>query len=95
MKFKLTTTIPTSPERVYQAWLSSKQHTSMKGGEAKCTKRSGGTFSAEDAEILRLVAAPTSLAINNARNDRIGLPKMSFERGHDRNRADDQYHGWE
>ena len=30
-------------------------------------KRSGGTFSAEDAEILRLVAAPTSLAINNAR----------------------------
>lgn len=30
-------------------------------------KRSGGTFSTEDAEILRLVAAPTSLAINNAR----------------------------
>ncbi len=30
-------------------------------------KRSGGAFSADDAEILRLVAAPTSLAINNAR----------------------------
>ncbi len=30
-------------------------------------KRTGGAFSADDAEILRLVAAPTSLAINNAR----------------------------
>ncbi|MGB0135026.1 ATP-binding SpoIIE family protein phosphatase [Dokdonella sp.] len=30
-------------------------------------KRSGGSFSADDAEILRLIAAPTSLAINNAR----------------------------
>ena len=30
-------------------------------------KRSGGAFTADDAEILRLVAAPTSLAINNAR----------------------------
>ena len=30
-------------------------------------KRSGGAFSADDAEILRLIAAPTSLAINNAR----------------------------
>ncbi|HET9031372.1 MAG TPA: SpoIIE family protein phosphatase [Dokdonella sp.] len=30
-------------------------------------KRTGGSFSADDAEILRLVAAPTSLAINNAR----------------------------
>ena len=30
-------------------------------------KRSGGAFTSDDAEILRLVAAPTSLAINNAR----------------------------
>ncbi|MCB1571887.1 MAG: GAF domain-containing protein, partial [Xanthomonadales bacterium] len=30
-------------------------------------KRSGGAFTADDAEILRLIAAPTSLAINNAR----------------------------
>lgn len=30
-------------------------------------KRTGGSFSADDAEILRLVAAPTSLAVNNAR----------------------------
>ena len=51
MKFKLTTTIPTSPERVYQAWLSSKQHTSMTDGEAKCTKRRGGTFTAWDGYI--------------------------------------------
>jgi sigma-B regulation protein RsbU (phosphoserine phosphatase) len=30
-------------------------------------KRDGGSFAVEDAEILRLIAAPTALAINNAR----------------------------
>ncbi len=30
-------------------------------------KRGGGTFSAHEARILRLIAAPTALAINNAR----------------------------
>ncbi len=30
-------------------------------------KRDGGVFAFEDAEILRLIAAPTALAINNAR----------------------------
>jgi phosphoserine phosphatase RsbU/P len=44
-------------------------------------KRSGGAFSAGDAEILRLVAAPTSLAINNARmaNELVQQARMRRE----------------
>jgi phosphoserine phosphatase RsbU/P len=44
-------------------------------------KRSGGSFSAGDAEILRLVAAPTSLAINNARmaNELVQQARMRRE----------------
>ena len=44
-------------------------------------KRSGGSFSADDAEILRLVAAPTSLAINNARmaNELVQQARMRRE----------------
>ncbi len=44
-------------------------------------KRSGGSFSSDDAEILRLVAAPTSLAINNARmaNELVQQARMRRE----------------
>ena len=44
-------------------------------------KRTGGPFSADDAEILRLVAAPTSLAINNARmaNELVQQARMRRE----------------
>jgi phosphoserine phosphatase RsbU/P len=44
-------------------------------------KRTGGSFSADDAEILRLVAAPTSLAINNARmaNELVQQARMRRE----------------
>lgn len=44
-------------------------------------KRSGGAFTADDAEILRLIAAPTSLAINNARmaNELVQQARMKRE----------------
>lgn len=44
-------------------------------------KRSGGAFSADDGKILRLVAAPTSLAINNARlaNELVQQARMRRE----------------
>lgn len=44
-------------------------------------KRTGGSFTADDAEILRLVAAPTSLAINNARmaNELVQQARMRRE----------------
>lgn len=51
MKFKITTTLPAKPEAVYHAWLSSKGHTAMTGGEAICTKRIGSTFTAWDDYI--------------------------------------------
>ena len=44
-------------------------------------RRDGRSFSAEDAEMLRLIAAPTSLAINNARmaNDLVEQQRMKRE----------------
>ncbi|MEO5581262.1 MAG: SRPBCC domain-containing protein [Saprospiraceae bacterium] len=51
MKFKLTTTIPASASTLYKAWLTSKAHTAMTGGEAVCTKRNGGLFTAWDGYI--------------------------------------------
>jgi uncharacterized protein YndB with AHSA1/START domain len=51
MKFKLTTTIPASPSTVYNAWLTSKIHAAMTGGEAICTKRKGGSFTTWDQYI--------------------------------------------
>ncbi len=35
-----------SPEAVYRAFLSSKEHTAFTGSEAKCSARVGGTFTA-------------------------------------------------
>lgn len=44
-------------------------------------RRDGGAFTTEDAEVLRLLAAPTALAINNARmaNDLIEQQRMKRE----------------
>jgi sigma-B regulation protein RsbU (phosphoserine phosphatase) len=44
-------------------------------------RRDGRSFTAEDAEMLRLIAAPTSLAINNARmaNDLVEQQRMKRE----------------
>jgi sigma-B regulation protein RsbU (phosphoserine phosphatase) len=44
-------------------------------------RRDGNVFRAEDAEVLRLIAAPTALAINNARmaNDLVEQQRMKRE----------------
>jgi len=44
-------------------------------------RRDGSVFRAEDAEVLRLIAAPTALAINNARmaNDLVEQQRMKRE----------------
>ncbi len=57
---KLSTIIPTAPEKIYNAWLSSKQHSAMTGGgEVKISKKVGSKFSAWDGycngKILELV----------------------------------------
>ena len=51
MKFKLTAILPAMPEMVYNAWLSSKTHSAMTGGQAKITKRINGSFKAWDDYI--------------------------------------------
>lgn len=43
--------LPATPKQIYDAWLSSKGHTDMTGGEAQCTAKIGATFTAWDGYI--------------------------------------------
>lgn len=52
MKFSIKTKIKTSPKQIYHAWLTSKAHGAMTGGDAKCSSKVGGKFSAWDGYIL-------------------------------------------
>jgi len=49
--FTLTTTIPASPEEVYQAWLDSVSHSEMTGGAASMSDEIGAEVSAWDGYI--------------------------------------------
>lgn len=40
-----------SPKEIYEAWLSSEKHTAMTGGEARCSDKVGGSFTAWDGYI--------------------------------------------
>jgi len=40
-----------SPEEVYRAFVSSKEHTEFTGSEAKCSAKVGGRFTAWDKYI--------------------------------------------
>jgi activator of HSP90 ATPase len=42
----LTTTIPASPKAIYDAWLDSRKHGDMTGGDASVDGRVGGLFTA-------------------------------------------------
>lgn len=44
--FKLSCTLPATPEAVYDAWLDSAKHSAMTGAEAQIVKRVGGAYSA-------------------------------------------------
>lgn len=48
---KVSTTLPVNPKEIYDAWLSSKGHTAMTGAEAKCSAKTGTTFTAWDGYI--------------------------------------------
>ncbi|MCL5030210.1 MAG: SRPBCC domain-containing protein [Bacteroidetes bacterium] len=50
--FKISTLLPASPERIYKAWLNSKEHSAFTGNTAKATSRKGGAFSAWDNYII-------------------------------------------
>jgi len=49
--FTLTTTIPASPDEIYQAWLDSLAHSEMTGGAAKMSEQLGAEVSAWDGYI--------------------------------------------
>jgi uncharacterized protein YndB with AHSA1/START domain len=49
--FTLTTTIPASPQEVYEAWLDSVIHSEMTGGEASMSDETGVEVSAWDGYI--------------------------------------------
>ncbi|MFC2046059.1 SRPBCC domain-containing protein [Chloroflexota bacterium] len=49
--FEISQVIPASPERIYEAWLDSEEHTSMTGGQAKISANVGDTFEAWDGYI--------------------------------------------
>lgn len=49
--FTLTTTIPASPEEIYQAWLDSLAHSEMTGGAAQMSEQIGAEVSAWDGYI--------------------------------------------
>ncbi len=49
--FKLSCTLPASPEAVYDAWLDSERHSAMTGAPAKIGKRVGDAYAAWDGYI--------------------------------------------
>jgi uncharacterized protein YndB with AHSA1/START domain len=49
--FSLTALIPASPQAVYEAWLDSRGHSRMTGGEAEMSATVGGVFTAWDGYI--------------------------------------------
>lgn len=49
--FKLASTIPASPEAVFDAWLDSAGHSAMTGGKASASDKVGAAFTAWDGYI--------------------------------------------
>jgi len=49
--FTLTTTLPASPQEIYDAWLDSLGHSEMTGGEASMSDQTGADVSAWDGYI--------------------------------------------
>lgn len=47
----VSTLLPATPKQVYDAWLSSKGHTEMTGGESKGNAKVGSVFTAWDGYI--------------------------------------------
>jgi len=46
IEFEVSEVIPAIPEKVYHAWLSSKEHAEMTGSPARVSDKVGDTFEA-------------------------------------------------
>jgi uncharacterized protein YndB with AHSA1/START domain len=51
IEFEVSEVIPASPEKVYTAWVNSKEHTLMTGSPARVSAKVGETFEAWDGYI--------------------------------------------
>ncbi|MFC2054513.1 SRPBCC domain-containing protein [Chloroflexota bacterium] len=51
IEFEISDVIPASPEVIYDAWLSSDEHSRMTGAQAKVSANVGETFEAWDGYI--------------------------------------------
>ncbi len=49
--FQISTILPADPERIYNAWLDSAEHSQFTGGAAEIAPVAGGIFSAWDGYI--------------------------------------------
>jgi activator of HSP90 ATPase len=50
--FELSDELPANPQRIFDTWMSSEDHTAMTGGTAELDPRIGGAFSAWDGYIV-------------------------------------------
>ena len=51
MEFMLEIILPATPQRIYEGWLDSGEHTRMTGGEAVISNMEGDNFTAWDGYI--------------------------------------------
>jgi activator of HSP90 ATPase len=72
--FKLSCTLPATPEAVYDAWLDSAAHSAMTGGAAEIANRVGGAYSAWDGYITgrTLELIPGKLIVQSWRTSQFG-----------------------
>ena len=52
VEFRITDLIPATPEKIYPAWLNSKEHELMTGSPAEISDQVDGEFSAQDGYII-------------------------------------------
>lgn len=51
IQFEVSDLIPAAPEDIYNAWLNSKKHSDMTGGQANVSSKTGDSFDAWDGYI--------------------------------------------
>ena len=70
--YTLRSIIPATPQRIYAAWLDSRAHTDMTGGEASMSDEVGGAVSAWDGYITgrNLELVPGKLIVQSWRTSR-------------------------
>jgi activator of HSP90 ATPase len=51
ISFRMSCSFPVPASTLYRAWLDSEQHSAMTGGEAECSDKKDGEFSAWDGYI--------------------------------------------